>query len=500
MIVETAGATEPSRSAASHRGLIRSIAVLAGSQVVTWTLTSTYTVIVPRMLGPTAMGELATANSAVNILTTFVELGLTVLLVRKIAQNRSRAGELIVTTLLIQAALYVPAVGLMAAFIRGQHFSPEQQIIVWLATAGLLPAILKLPFQSAYQATNNMALYSATGVITRFLYCVVGIGLVFLGLGVVSLAMLGASIEAFTLVLNIAWARPRFHMVWNMSIRRAAALAFESLPFFANYVIHSTYLWINVLLLATLTSATVVGWYGVSSRLVGTFYFLPVIVSTALLPRFSASFDGRLDALQARARPAVQMVMVLSLPIALGGALVSAPIVDLIYGPQFGPSAMVLSILLASVPFTYFNILIWQVLVASSRQIIWTKVMAVALVVNVTLNIVLITLFQSRIGNGAIGSALAFVGTEGLMSLIGLIILPGLFDRASAARLLRSAVATLLMGVGVWLLRPIGLGAEIGGGVIAFGAVVLPLRVFTVIEIRALYTGIRLRRVASATA
>jgi O-antigen/teichoic acid export membrane protein len=500
MIIDAAAPAGSNEITESRRGLVRSIGVLAGSQLATWLLTLAYTVVVPRALGPKGVGELTTAGSATSILLTLVELGLTVLLVRKIAQDSSRAGELIVTAVLIQAVLFLPAVGAMAMFIRLQHFDSEQQIILWLAAAAMLPAILKLPFQSAFQATDNMGLYAATGVVTKVLGSFGGIALVLLGFGVVSIATLGAAIEAFTLVLNVRWARPRFKLAWHLSARRAATLAVESLPFFANYVIHSTYLWINVLLLATLTSATVVGWYGVSSRLVGTLYFLPVIVSTALLPRFAASFDGRFEALQARARPTVELVMVLSLPMAAGAALVSSPLIALLYGSRFSEAAMVLSILLASVPFTYFNILIWQILVASSRQVIWTKVMAGALFVNVTLTLILIEYFQSRVGNGAIGAAVAFLVTEGLMSVVAVIILPALLNQSSVVRLLRAAGATLLMAAGVWAVRTMGLPAEIVVGATTFGALAILLRVVALREIRDLYSAVRTRGAVSTPA
>jgi len=476
VIVEAVAQADVQESVDSRHRFVRGLGVLAGSQLVTWGLTLAWTVVVPRVLGPKGIGELTTATSATSILLTIVELGLTVLLVRKIAQDRSRAGELIATALLIQAVLYVPAVAIMGVFIGFQHFDAEQRVILWLATAAMLPTILKLPFQSAFQATENMGRYAATGVITKLLNSIVGIALVLLGFGVISLATLAAAIEAFTLLLNVRWARPQFRIMWQVKARRAAALAVESLPFSANYIIHSSYLWINAVLLAVFTSATVVGWYGVSSRLVTTLYFLPVIVSTALLPRLAASYDGQLAALQARARPVVELVAVLGLPIATGAAL------------------------LASVPFCYFNILIWQVLVASSRQIIWTKVMAGALVVNVALNLVLINYFQARSGNGAIGAAISVVVTEGLMSIAGVLILPGLLNQASFLRLGRAALATIVMAAGVLAVRTLGLPVQVLAGIAMFSLFAIVLRAVAVDEIRNLYSAVRRRRSASATA
>jgi O-antigen/teichoic acid export membrane protein len=500
MIVEAGAKATVSAAVESRRRFVHGLGVLAGSQLVTWSLTLGWTVVVPRVLGPRGIGELTTATSATSILLTIVELGLTVLLVRKIAQDRSRAGELIATALLIQAALYLPAVGVMGVFIGFQHFDAEQQLVLWLATAAMLPTILKLPFQSAFQATENMGRYAATGVITKLLNSVLGIALVLLGFGVIALATLAAAIEALTLVLNVRWARPLFKITWRPDARRAAALAVESLPFSANYIIHSAYLWINAVLLAVFTSATVVGWYGVSSRLVTTLYFLPVIVSTALLPRLAASFDGQIAALQARARPAVELITVLGLPIATGAALVGAPLIALVYGSRFSASAAVLSILLASVPFCYFNILIWQVLVAAGRQLTWTKVMAGALVLNVLLNAVLINYTQAKFGNGAIGAAMSVVVTEGLMSVAGGIILPGLLGRGSYLRLGRAALATILMAAAVVAARTYGLPVQVVAGIVVFSVSAIAFRAIAVDEISGLYSAVRRRRPVSVPA
>jgi O-antigen/teichoic acid export membrane protein len=500
MIVDAGAQPATNEALDSRRRFARSIAVLGGSQVVTWGLTTAWTVVVPRVLGPRGIGELSTATSVTSILLVLVELGLTVLLLRKIAQDRASAGRLITTALLIQAVLFLPSIGVMAVFVGFQHFGAEQQIVLWLATAAMLPTVLKLPFQSAFQATERMGFYSLTGVITKLVNSLGGIALVLLGYGVIAIATLAAGVEALTLALNIRWARPRFKLSWQVTARDAARLAVESLPFSVNYIVHSTYLWINVVLLATFTSATVVGWYGVSSRLIGTLFFLPVIVSTALLPQLAASFDGRLEGLQAKARPVVELVLVMSLPIAVGAALVSSPLIALVYGSGFSPSATVLSILLASVPFTYFNILVWQVLVASGRQTVWTKVLAACLAVNVVINLVLIDYFQHRLGDGAIGAAIALVATEAIMSVAGLVILPSLLGRASLVRLLRAGAATVAMALAVLAARPFGLPGEILAGVAVFAVLALLLGAVSASELRGLYAAVRRRRAVSAPA
>src|SRR5438477_9938655 len=154
MIVEAGANTEVRAAVESRRRFLHGLGVLAGSQLVTWSLPIGWTIVVPRILGPKAIGELTTATSATSILLTIVELGLTVLLVRNIAQNRGRAGELIATALLIQAVLYLPAVGVMGIFIGSQYFDAEQRLVLGLASEHMRLTVIKSACHAASPAAE----------------------------------------------------------------------------------------------------------------------------------------------------------------------------------------------------------------------------------------------------------------------------------------------------------------------------------------------------------
>ena len=63
------------------------------------------------------------------------------------------------------------------------------------------------------------------------------------------------------------------------------------------------YLWVDALMLSLLTRPEVVGWYGVPMKLFQTFMFLPVVISTAWLPRLVRAFvDGGAERLRRTAR------------------------------------------------------------------------------------------------------------------------------------------------------------------------------------------------------
>jgi len=86
------------------------------------------------------------------------------------------------------------------------------------------------------------------------------------------------------------------------------------------------------------------------------------------------------------------------------------------------------------------------------------------------------------------------------MSIAGVLILPGLLNQASFLRLGRAALATIVMAAGVLAVRTLGLPVQVLAGIAMFSLFAIVLRAVAVDEIRNLYSAVRRRRSASATA
>ena len=473
--------------------VLRNVMVLSGSQVVTWGLSLLWILVVPRAIGPGGLGILTAAAALVAIFASFISSGPKILMVKELARDRTHAPRILGSFLIIVLALYPVTLVLMALYVRSGHFDVTHTLILWLAAVGLLPSLVKGLLQGAFQGIERMEYIAITDIFSNLGHTGLGIVIVSLGFKVLALAWLGLGLEFAAMVMNVIWIRSFIRIHWRPDFTLIRRLLVNSLPYCTNYVVHVTYTWIDTVILATMTTTVFVGWYGASSKLLSTLFFVPVILSTALLPRLSAAYDGNLRKLQDMTRPVLELVMVVSLPATAGAALVSGPLIATLYGRDFVPAEAVFTLLLCSLPFTYFNILVWQVLVASNRQLTWTKVMVGATVVNVVANIALIAFFQARFRNGALGAALAMLLTEGLMTGAGLVLLPHMFNLGSAGRLLRALAATAIMAALVWSVRGLGLAAEVLVGGSTFVTAGLLLRVASKDEIRELRAAINRR-------
>jgi O-antigen/teichoic acid export membrane protein len=271
------------------------------------------------------------------------------------------------------------------------------------------------------------------------------------------------------------------------------ALTKRSLPYWAFGVFFMLYLWIDFVMLSLLTSDEVVGWYAVPTRLFQTLMFLPVAVATAWLPHFVRGFEESDETLKSAARQPIELVLLLSLPIAALTAALADPVIHLLYGDAYAHSVPVMAILGLCIPAMYMNIMLSQVLIAMNRQATWTWVMAITTIINPLFNLVLIPLTQDQYDNGAIGAAISLLLTEIVVVAAGVwLIGRRVFDAGSVRRAALGLIAATASGATAYFSQEM-VGWVVGAavGVLVFVLVSAALRVFTGDEIALMRQGAR---------
>src|ERR1700737_777527 len=240
---------------AVHGRLARNIAVLAGGQLFTWILSLWWTIVVPRILGPRAVGQYVVSVSATSILAAMVGLGINTLLVKEIARDRQQGSRLLGTAIGARLAAVLPSVGLMALFIQVAHFDRFQATLLWIGTASMFLGLLVEPIQSAFQGIERMEYIAFGNGINRGLITALGIAIVLAGFGVISLMLLSLCVAALSVLLNLRWIRSYFSFRVRWDSAGVRALAVSSLPYWLIGINFTVYMWIDSVLLSVLTSA-----------------------------------------------------------------------------------------------------------------------------------------------------------------------------------------------------------------------------------------------------
>lgn len=456
----------------------RNFGALLGGQIVTWTMTLVWTLVVPRALGPVGLGILVSAQSVSGVLGIVLGMGTRNYLVREAVINPAEASRLVGTALLLRI-IVAPFVGVAAViWVKVAGDGHEAATVLYLITAMTILTLVTEPLQAAFQAIEKMQYLAYTDIINKSAQSLIGIALVVIGFGVIGIAANMAIMAALVLVLTFWWLRSHFTVDVRTSVTRMAQMTKQSVAYWAFGLFGMIYFWIDTIMLSLMTRPEVVGWYGATSQLFQTLMFLPVLVQTAWLPRLVAAFvKGRAELLEA-ARAPVELVLVTSVPLAVATALVAKPLIHGVYGAQFAHAVPVMVILAVCIPPIYLNIVLASVLLAAKRQRQWTIVMAGAAVFNPLVNLVLIPLTEHRYHNGAIGAAIALVLTEVLMDIVGLLLVGRrVFDRRVARRCALVCLSCAGMAGAAYAARPLGTVESLAGGFLTFGVLVLVLRV-----------------------
>ena len=481
------------RTARAGNVLVRNVGVLAGSQAITWCAALAWALFVPRALGPGGTGVFTLSVAASGLLTVLIGLGTRPLLVREISIDRSRASRLIPSAVYQRAALALPMLVLLGAFAYFGRFDAEQVTALYLGWGVCVLYVLFEPVQAGLQALEKMQYLAYSDILTKTCVSLVSVGLVVIGFRAIGLLTLSVVVLTIVLILHVRWMRKNFSTDWSLRTAEIWSLTKASLPYLGFALFFSFYLWIDSLMLSVMTPSRVLGWYGLPTKLFGTLMFVPVILSTAWLPRLAAAHGRGDQALREAAHVPLQIVMALSLPVCVGVVLVSSHLISFLYGPEFDQSAPVMALLALSVPAMYLNIMVNQILIARHQQMIWTKAMAVACVVNPLFNLALIPYFQNADGNGAIGAAIGLLLTELVLAVIGVVVVRDCFNRALMERIGRAAIATAGMGIAVLAARRFGLAPAILAGLVVYPMLAIALRILSREELDQLLDLVRSR-------
>jgi O-antigen/teichoic acid export membrane protein len=164
----------------------------------------------------------------------------------------------------------------------------------------------------------------------------------------------------------------------------------------------------DVVLLGLMVNSFHVGLYSAAYRIV--FFVMAIMFAShvAFFPEMarSGSEPSRLSAILARS---LGLSMAAVMPFVVGGILVAAPLMSLIFGQDYTEGALALRLLLVSVLIIAIHGTARNVFLVTQRIGLETAIMSIGVVVNITLNLLLIP------GYGIRGAAFATVAGEAVI-------------------------------------------------------------------------------------
>lgn len=389
--------------------IAKNTSLLFISQIISYILIFFYTIYIARFLGANGFGILSFALAFSGIFSIFADLGLNTLIVREVARDKSLAKKYLGNGIIIKILLALLSFGLIILSVNILGYAQETILVVYFVSISIILTSISGIFYSIFQSYEKMEYQSLSQILISILMFFGVILAIRFGFNVIGFSILYIITSFISLIFIL------IIYIWNFSlpsfeidIHFWKPMFKEALFFGLSSFLISIYLYIATIMLSAMNGNSDVGIYSAAYRMIFVLLFIPNVVLISLFPVMSQHFESYKDLLKLEYEKTFKYLFLIAIFILIEGYIFSDKLILLIYGSGFMSSIIVLQILLFVVPLIFINSLFSIVLGSSNRQRFVTIVAGANVILNISLNIILIPKY------GYIGASIAYVLTESL--------------------------------------------------------------------------------------
>lgn len=373
---------------AKHSASIASGAMkLAASQVVRRGCRVGFLLVAARILGPHNFGLYALMISVIELLGMISGAGFMELLTREVARSPESGGGLWFQLTGLRFLYLAVLISITLAVLLGAGYARPAALLGALFALTLFPRAVIESTQGVLRALHRFGSFLFLEVIQGSVLFGFGIAFLYAGKGlpgVVWAELIAAGCGA----AGALWVIPRssntdarIPMTWRETIRRT--FVFNLWPILVNL-----YDRFDVILLSRLVSQAVAGIYAVPYRAFGALQIFPYGIMGSSLPGFSAKEWDQTQ--RERFHRLLGWLFALSAFLVLFTMLFAGSAVQVLLGPAYRDSALVMKILIWAVVPAFLNNGMNMLLLARNREHVFLRTAGVCLAANLAANLVLI--------------------------------------------------------------------------------------------------------------
>jgi O-antigen/teichoic acid export membrane protein len=226
-------------------------------------------------------------------------------------------------------------------------FTPELVFGVFLYTLTFVYSAFLAPLETLLVASEQMEYPTLVAVIGQIGSAVLGAMVLINHWGY--LALIGVGLLAMIpQIVFAAWAVRRHKLVsrpitvtpalWPKMIRAGVPFGMITLSLTIAFGI-------DTVILSRFYPAEDVGWYNAAYRLSMSLLFFFTGFSMAIVPTLSKAFVNEPGTVERWYYRSIKIIMLTSIPMAVGGMLVAGPLIHFLYGEQYAPAAQTFQII-----------------------------------------------------------------------------------------------------------------------------------------------------------
>ncbi|WP_048190940.1 flippase [Methanobacterium sp. SMA-27] len=428
----------------------KNIGLIVISQILTYVLAFFTVIYTARYLGADGFGIISLALSIGAIFGVFVDMGISTLMVRELARDKSLSNKYISNSILMKILLSFITFCLVVLTVKIIGYNQIESIVIYVITISVILTSFFGLLNSLFQANEKMEYLAMANIINSavlLLFTIIGI---FYGLSIIYFA----GIYVFTSTIVLIYCLIVYLLKFS-NIKFEFDLSFwkptlkESWSFGIIFLSGMLYTYIDSIMLSILKTTEAVGWYSAAYRLMYIALLLPNAINIVIFPvmsrMYSNSSKNSLNLLNERY---FKYMIIVGIPLGFGTTLLAKQVILLLYGNVYIPSIISLQILVWAIVLTFAGASYTQLLQSTNKQLIITKISIACLIINIILNLILIPPYSY------IGASFATFITEAV--LVGYIIFItyklgyGISYKIVLKDLIKVLFATSIMSIFIW--------------------------------------------------
>lgn len=402
------------------RRIVKNLTYVTTARIAGSVISFAVNILFVRYLGSSGFGIYITVITYVAFFAILMDMGLRTLLLRSGGEDKKSLASKFTKTLILKFYLSAMAFVLMyviAGFLDYSIEIRELSIIAFLTSMVLSFSVTVRRFFYIYEDLPKEAIFI---IVTPILHACFILILIYLKspLYIFFIAFMVESIIITFAVLLTVFKKYRIRLNFDTTAKDLVFFLRQALPFAAIALLGRLHKKIDIIMLSKMRNATEVGLYGVAYKFVDATLFLPAILSSVLLPIFSGRYASRQEnELREITNKMLNLCITLVLPGVLLLALFSPNLIPFLYGNEFIPSSVFLTILAFTFIFMFPNAIMGTVLYAIKKQNITLYNTFACFVFNFFTNSLVIPRY------GAHGAAVTAVLTQILLFTLNFIFL-----------------------------------------------------------------------------
>lgn len=413
------------------------------------------TLVLARGLGGDVFGVYSYVVSYTFLFAFLSDLGVERVVTREVARTPQFAGELVGSALVVKLGLafiaMIAAIGTAWA-IGMPHDAFVCVVLVSLALPMTIEQIFRGYFQSRYLVGYTFAI-TLPGTLWGLLGAVLVTQLHWPLYG-----LFAFSLTIAPLIMGaLFWvSRRHLHLVLRPQVTRMRRMLRDSLELGGFILLFMLSMRLDQLMLFHLRGDVEVGLYAVGVRLSEALGLIPEAVMMTLFPLLASSHESHPERFRETYRLGFKYLAGLSVMVAFTLTALRHEVVALLFGAEYAAAAPALALLAWNMCFAYVGVIYLSLFVAQARQRLLLVVSALALLVNVVLNLAWIPAY------GATGAAAATLAANIAGFAIWLLLRETRTYMVTCLReSLRPLLAAGLVGAVLWIASLDGWGAAV---------------------------------------